>query len=227
MNKILLAVGLLIYCGSCFAQHADNPLRDSLRIASRELSFHPDSVDLRLKKASWNLQLHEWNYAKDEYDIILKYNPRNLSALLYRAYVNQQLSRYNFARLDYQNLLSIVPGNFEAQLGLALLNEKDKHYTEAYDGMNRLISQYPDSAVAYAARGNMEVERNMFDLAEFDYTKATNLDTNNKDYLLSRADIYIRKKQKSQALADLDRLVSLGTPRASIKDYYQKAYKIK
>ena len=67
--------------------------------------------------------------------------------------------RYNFARLDYQNLLVLVPGNFQAQLGLALLNEKDKHYTEAYDGINSLIEQYPDSAMAYAARGGMEKER--------------------------------------------------------------------
>ena len=119
MNRIFFAVCFFLCSNSISAQNTDNPLRDSLRMASRDLSFHPDSVDLRLKKASWNIQLHEWNYAKDEYDIILKFNPRNLSALLYRAYVNVQLLRYNFARLDYQNLLSIVPGNFEAQLGLA------------------------------------------------------------------------------------------------------------
>ncbi|MBP8686750.1 MAG: hypothetical protein KBH76_04005, partial [Prevotella sp.] len=111
MNKIFLAVSFFLYCNGISAQNTDNPFRDSLRIASNELSFHPDSVDLRLKKASWNIQLHEWNYAKDEYDLILKFNPRNLSALLYRAYVNVQLLRYNFARLDYQNLLTIVPGN--------------------------------------------------------------------------------------------------------------------
>ena len=123
--------------------------------------------------------------------------------------------------------MTIVPGNFEAQLGLALLNEKDKHYTEAYDGINRLISQCPDSAIAYAARANMEVERKMYDLAEDDYSKAISLDNDNKDYLLNRADIYIRKKKKDLAIADLDRMILLGTPRASLKNYYQKAYKIK
>ena len=124
-------------------------------------------------------------------------------------------------------MLTIVPGNFEAQLGLALLNEKDKHYTEAYDGMNHLISQYPDSAVAYAARANIEFERKMYDLAEDDYSKAISLDNDNKDYLLNRANIYILKKKKDLAIADLDRMVRLGTPRASIKEYYLKAYKIK
>ena len=73
----------------------------------------------------------------------------------------------------------------------------------------------------------MEVERKMYDLAEDDYSKAISLDKNNTDYLLNRADIYIRNKKRNMAIADLDRMISLGTPRASLKDYYQKAYKIK
>ena len=83
------------------------------------------------------------------------------------------------------------------------------------------------TAAIYAARANMEVERKMYDLAEDDYSKAISLDNDNKDYLLNRADIYIRKKKKDLAIADLDRMILLGTPRASLKNYYQKAYKIK
>src|SRR3712207_2786379 len=125
-------------------------LRDSLKAAITALSYHPDSIDLRLKKAAWNLELEEWRLASDEYDAVLKLHPANVAALYFRAYANERQGRYNFARLDYENLLRIVPGNFEAQLGLVLLNEKDKHYTEAYDGINRLVTAFPDSALAYA-----------------------------------------------------------------------------
>ena len=114
-------------------------LRDSLSKATEVLAFHPDSIDLRLKKAAWNIQLEQWQYAKDDLDKVLFLNNTNIAGLFYRAFVNEKLLRYNFARLDYQNLLVLVPGNFQAQLGLALLNEKDKHYTEAYDGINSLI----------------------------------------------------------------------------------------
>ena len=147
-------------------------LRDSLSKATEVLAYHPDSIDLRLKKAAWNIQLEQWQYAKDDLDKVLFLNNTNIAGLFYRAFVNEKLLRYNFARLDYQNLLVLVPGNFQAQLGLALLNEKDKHYTEAYDGINSLIEQYPDSAMAYAARGGLEKERGMLELAEFDYAKA-------------------------------------------------------
>ena len=93
------------------------------------MQYYPDSVDLRLKKARWNMELEEWARAKDEYDIVLRIDPTNIAALYFRAFANEKMGRYNFARLDYENLLSYVPGNFEAQLGLALLNQKDKHYT--------------------------------------------------------------------------------------------------
>ena len=60
-------------------------LRDSLAAASQELSFHPDSLDLRLRKASWNVQLEQWQYARDEYDYVLDRNPQNVAALLIRS----------------------------------------------------------------------------------------------------------------------------------------------
>ncbi len=221
MKKSLLALMLLIPLGG-MAQ-STNPLRDSLKVASDKLSYFPDSVDLRLRKASWYIQLEEWQSAKNEYDFVLRHNPANIAALYYRAYANERLGRYKFSRLDYQNLLTIVPGNFEARLGLALLNEKDKHYTEALDGMNQLVDAYPDSAVVWAARAGIENERGMLELAEYDYGKAISLDPNNNDFILSRADLRIRLGEFQDALQDLDSLVKLGTPRAALKEWYAKA----
>ena len=148
--------------------------------------------------------------AKDDLDKVLFLNNTNIAGLFYRAFVNEKLLRYNFARLDYQNLLVLVPGNFQAQLGLALLNEKDKHYTEAYDGINSLIEQYPDSAMAYAARGGMEKERGMLELAEFDYAKAMELDAGNEDFAFNHVDILIQLGRKDEAYRDLKKLLDAG-----------------
>ena len=165
MKRRILLLVLCLLSLTAFAQDR-SALRDSLSAAVDRLGYYPDSTDLRLRKASWNIELGQWQYAKDEYDYVLKREPRNIAALFYRAFVNEKMKRYGFARLDYETLLSVVPGNFEGRLGLALLNQKDHHYTEALDNINILVSQYPDSAVAYAARGGMEAERNMLDLAE-------------------------------------------------------------
>ncbi len=202
-----------------FAQQRE-ALRDSLKKATEALAYHPDSVDLRLKKAAWNLQLEQWQYAKDEYDRVLSKDQRNIAALYYRAFANQKLGRYNFARLDYENLLQRVPGHFSALLGLALLNQKDNHHTEALNQINQLVSQHADSAVAYAARAGIEVEQGMLELGEYDYSEAIKRDRKNTDYLLNRAELRIRLGKTEKARDDLDRLVSLGVPRPALRIWY-------
>lgn len=202
-----------------FAQQRE-ALRDSLKKATEALAYHPDSVDLRLKKAAWNLQLEQWQYAKDEYDRVLSKDQRNIAALYYRAFTNQKLGRYNFARLDYENLLQRVPGHFSALLGLALLNQKDNHHTEALNQINQLVSQHADSAVAYAARAGIEVEQGMLELGEYDYSEAIKRDRKNTDYLLNRAELRIRLGKTEKARDDLDRLVSLGVPRPALRNWY-------
>lgn len=217
-----LALGLLLGL-SAQAQEDRKALRDSLKQAMEELSYHPDSVELRLRKAAWNMQLGEWQYAKDEYDWVISHHPDNLAARYYRAYANTQLRRYNFARLDYENVLRVVPGNFDARLGLALLNQKDQHYTEAMDGVNLLVSSYPDSATAWAARAGIEKERDMKELAVYDYGEALRREPDNRDWLLARADLLIALRRYEEARRDLDRLVEIGVARGELREMYRKA----
>lgn len=200
------------------ARAQKNPLRDSLAAAAGVLAYHPDSIDLRLRKAAWNIELGEWQYAKSEYDYVLSREPDNPAALFYRAYCNDRIGRYNFARADYLNLLKVVPGNFEAQLGLALLNQKDRHYTEALDGINRLVSQFPDSAVAYAARGGIEKEREMYELALNDYEEASRRDPADRDYMLNRLDLLMRLGRKDDAAKLSKHLVSIGVSKVELDE---------
>ena len=217
-----LVLAVLVFLASVTYGQTRQQLRDSLAAASEQLSYHPDSLELHLKKASWNMQLEEWQYAHDEYDYVLKRDPRNIAALFYRAYVNERQKRYSFARLDYEHLLYVVPGNFEATLGLALLNQKDHRYTEAINMINLLVSQHPDSAVAYAARAGIEMEREMYVPAEYDYSKAIELDATNTDYLLARANVRLLLKRKDDARNDLDTMVRLGVSRAELAEWYRK-----
>ena len=223
MKKINFAITLLASMASLSLSAQDNrALRDSLAQATNVLAYHPDSIDLRLKKVAWNIQLEQWAYAKDDLDKVLFLDKTNIAGLYFRAFVNEKMNRYNFARLDYQNLLVLVPGNFQAQLGLALLNEKDKHYTEAYDGINNLIEQYPDSAVAYAARGGIEKERGHLELAEYDYLQAILRDDKNKDYLINHVDLLIRLGKKEAAVEDLNKLLRLGVAPGQLHDFYAR-----
>ena len=197
-------------------------LRDSLEVASDKVRKFPDNIGLRLNKASWNMLLEQWDYAKKEYDWVLERDPQNVAALYYRAYVFEKQHRYKFARKDYETMLSIVPGNFNGQLGLALLCQKDMRPSEAMDRLNILIQQYPDSAVAYAARAGLEAERGQNEVAEYDFSEAMRLDPSNSDYILNRADIRIKMGKKKQAREDLDRAVLAGVPRPALNEMYAR-----
>ena len=218
MRKVILIIAVSFVSVVSLSAQSNQTLRDSLSKATDLLAYYPDSIDLRLKKTSWN-------YAKDDLDKILFLEPNNVAGLYYRAFVNEKLGRLSFARLDYEHLLMLVPGNFEGQLGLALLNQKSKHFTEAFDQINSLVNQYPDSAVVYAARGGIEKERGWLDLAIFDYSEAIRRDSTNRDYLLNRIDLLLSTKQSKAAIRDLDRLVSLGVNRNSLRELYIKAQK--
>lgn len=219
-STILLACCLLL--GLQAEGQNVSSLRDSLAKATDILAYHPDSVDLRLKKVGWNIRLEQWQYAKDDLDKVLMLQPTNIAGLYYRAYVNEKLNRLHFARLDYQNLLVLVPGNYQAQLGLALLNEKDKHLTEAYDGINSLIEQYPDSASAYAARAGMEQERGMTELAAYDYGEAFEKDTTQTDYLLNRIDLLLKLGNRDAVEKDLRRARQYGVADGILVPYRRR-----
>ena len=90
----ILCVCVHLYSLSMHAQEHQT-LRSQLKEATEVLACYPDSVDLRLKKAALNLQLEQWQYAKDEYDQVLRSHPDNIAGLYYRAYANQQLSLIN------------------------------------------------------------------------------------------------------------------------------------
>ena len=219
--RIRLLLFALILTAAAQAQ-TKKQLTDSLEVVKEQIEFNPDSVDLRLKKASLNIQLGQYEYAKYEYDLVLRMAPTNLAALFYRAYVNMKMRRYTFARSDYNKLLTIVPGNYEARLGLAVLNQREGKYTEAIDIINRMTSDFPDSAAVYAARADIEKDKEMYELAELDYAAAMQRDPQNSDYILSRADVLIRMGRKREAQTHLDALVRIGIPRGSLKDYYKR-----
>lgn len=202
-------------------------LREELKEAADALSFHPDSLDLRLKKAALNMQLEQWEYAKDEYDYVIKRDPYNVAGLYYRAYANEKLGRLAFARADYEAVLRVVPTHFEARLGLALVNQKARRFTEAMDQINQLVESNPESVLPIVARANMERERKMYSLAEYDFTRAMEMETDNTDHLLNRADVRLLMGNYEEARQDLDLLVKKGIVKASLKEFYDRLKKKK
>ncbi|MDO4934366.1 MAG: hypothetical protein Q4E71_07155, partial [Prevotella sp.] len=112
-GKKLLFVVMLLSAVSVVTAQTPRQWRDSLSVINRRIATRPYSSDLHLRKAAINLELRQWEYAADEYGIVLDHEPKNPAALFYRAYANTNLRRYDLARRDYESFLGVVPRNME------------------------------------------------------------------------------------------------------------------
>lgn len=225
MKRIILLVLLTTNVVVNTIAQTKKELRDSIVVLAREADLHPDSIELRLRKAALNLQLEQWQYAKEEYDNILTLFPNNATALYFRAFAYERMRRYDLAKNDYEHILNRIPGNFEALLALALVNQKMKRHTEALDQANRLISLHPNKALAYAARAGIEHERGLFELALYDYEEAIKRDNKNTEYYIFKMEALIDLKRYDEAMRELNQLTRMGVPRTELGELYKKCKK--
>ena len=178
--------------------------RDSLSVLNSQIKLSAWNTDLHLRKAAVNLELQQWQYAIDEYGLILQHEAQNPAALFYRAYANTHLRRYDMARRDYEELLQIFPRHAEARLSLAYVLQLMGRKTDALDHLNTLVEQNPDSAVAYASRAALEREMKQYEASLYDWQQAINRDPKNIGYLASKVDLLVSLNRRKEALREFE-----------------------
>ena len=196
--------------------------RDSLETLSASLKKDPNNIDLRLRKAEADIQLERWDYALAEYGGILRADDKNLAALYFRAYVHEKWRHYAEAKADYDAFLAIEPLHLEARLGLAHVLQKMGRKSDTVDELNHIVQMFPDSADAYAARAAYETELQQYEVAVYDWGEAVRRRPEHADYTVSMVDVLLRLGRKREAREALDALVSKGTPRGVLKEWYDR-----
>ena len=204
------------------AQTSNQQWRDSLTVLNKMIDTQPWSTDLHLRKAAVNLELKQWQYAIDEYAMILQKEPHNPAALFYRAYANTHLRHFDLAKNDLNDLLIVVPNHFEARLSLAIVLQQLGRKQEALDNLNQLIQQHADSAVAYAARANLERQMKQDDAALYDWQRAEQLSPRDPTYVASHVDLLLVLERRKEARRVLDAAVKRGIPHGLLWEWYTK-----
>jgi tetratricopeptide (TPR) repeat protein len=202
--------------------HAQENWRDTLTALNAQIAHSRWSTDLHLRKAHANLQLKQWQYAVDEYALVLHHEPRNPAALFYRAYANTHLRRFELSRADLLDLLAFVPRHFEARLSLAVVLQQLGRKQDALDQLNQTIQQHADSAVAYAARANLERDMKQDEVALYDWQRAEELSPRDVTYVVSHVDLLLVLGRKTEARRVLDAAVKRGIPRGMLAEWYGK-----
>ena len=196
--------------------------RDSVSTLIEKIRHQPNNIDLRLKKAEGNINLQQWDYAIEEYGRVLRIDERNLAALYFRAYCLEKQRHYNLAKADYEHFIAIQPQHLEAHLGLAHVLQKMGRKSDIIDELNRIVLLFPDSAQAYAVRAAYETEQGQYDVALYDWDEAIRRHPANAGFTISKVDVLIRMNRRKEARDTLDDLVSKGTPRGALKEWYDQ-----
>ncbi|MCR5818490.1 MAG: tetratricopeptide repeat protein [Prevotella sp.] len=222
-KSIVLFVAILTQLCPVHAQQQENQRwRDSLTVLNRLIASQPFSTDLHLRKANANLQLKQWQYAIEEYKLVLQKEPHNPAALFYRAYANTHLRHFDLAKNDLNDLLAFLPNHFEGRLSLAVVLQQLNHKQEALDQLNQVIQQHSDSAVAYAMRANLERSLKQDEAALYDWQKAESLSPRDPTYVVSHVDLLLVLERRKEAKKVLDEAVKRGLPKGMFIGWYQK-----
>ena len=222
---LLLLLVALLAPRSLQAQDGQN-WRDSLSVLNRQIAASTSwNTDLHLRKAAVNLELQQWQYAIDEYSLILQHQVQNPAALFYRAYAATHLRHYEAARHDYETFISLFPEHAEARLSLSYVLQQLGRKTEALDQLNIVVEMQPDSAVSYVSRAALEQDLQQYDAALYDWQQAIALQPLNADYVASRVDLLLRLRRKAEARRDLDAAVRRGIPQGLLRPYYLRLKK--
>lgn len=221
-KKLSLTLYATVLTASLLSAQSASVWRDSLATLNRQIAQHPQSTDLRLKKAAVNIELNQWEYAIEEYGHVLQLEPNNLAALFYRAYAQTTLRHYGLARADYETFLRIAPFNMEARLGLATVCERMGRKTDAMDELNRAVQMFPDSAVVYAARALFETNINQHEAALYDWTEAIKRAPGNTGYVVSKVELLITLDRKKEARQELNEAVRRGESYSTLKEWFDR-----
>ncbi len=223
-KSIILAL-LLVGSSAVFAQTDNQQWRDSLNALNRQIAVSAYSTDLHLRKAAVNLELQQWEYAVDEYALILRHDTDNLSALFYRAYAYTRLRRYDLAKNDYERVLARVPDNKEARLGLAFVFQSMGRRNDAFAQLNTAVELHPQDAEVYVARATFETEIKQYAPALYDWEEAIKRKPDDVEYQLSYIDVLILSGDHGKAKRELDKLSGRGVASSTLHPFYVRIRK--
>ena len=105
---------------------------------------------------------------------------------------------------------------------MAVVQQQLGRKQEALDNLNLAIQQCPDSAVAYAARANLERDMKQDDAALYDWQKAEELAPRAPTYVVSHVDLLLVLERRKEARRVLDAAVSRGIPRGMLVEWFAK-----
>jgi tetratricopeptide (TPR) repeat protein len=153
-----------------------------------------------------------FDFALKDLNDALKLKPNQITFLFERAKLYQyDLKNYAKALDDYQKVLSLDSLNFDAieKIGDIYSEEGDFELARKYfEKLVRMETRFPKiGAIGHVGIADIYLEKQQYDDAIYEYTKAINLHPSNYDNFYYRGDIYREKGDYNKALIDFSNAI--------------------
>lgn len=111
---------------------------------------------------------------------------------------------------QYQKIIETNPNDAEAYYNIGIVYYGEKKYDESKAQFQKAIEIYPDFSEAYYSLGVVYYAEANYDKAIETFSKAVQIDPRNYGAIYQLGVVYNIKKDKTQALAQVDKLKALS-----------------
>ena len=133
-----------------------------------------------LNRGILRLDLNDTTGAIEDYDMMVKINP-NVNSYVLRGRLKSRLKDYDGSVSDYLSARAIIPDSLDyaIETNLAWAERLLYNYPAATEEYDKLIKRYPNKAMLYVYRGDIEKETGFDYAAVNDYKKAIHIEPRN------------------------------------------------
>jgi tetratricopeptide (TPR) repeat protein len=193
----------------------NNPItRAVIEVYDKQLKEDPTDYETWLHRANEYYSHNEYMRALNDVDNALKYIPANdsdtrLQAYLLRSNIYQQQGRNEDALEDLNAAVAAAPDSYVAIYQRANVEYELGKYTEAKNDFRRVQRLTTRNAEAFIGLARVAVKENNLGLANEYLDQAVQIDPNNAEYYVRRANVRQSMGNDQGAVEDL--LVALST----------------
>lgn len=182
------------------------------------LNITPYATSILLNRAALYLDKGMVDKAYLDYSNVIDLLPENIEARLFRAYIYMNRREFDEARVDYNVVVRKDPKHKSARIGLIMLDQYAGKPRAAHNGLNLLITDYPDDPSLLRMRANLELDENYPDAALEDLKAAIKIDPQNTETICQLGDVYLLLHKKNDAKKAYEKAIDLGVPRSLLVD---------
>ena len=182
--------------------------KDAVQPFRTVLHDQPELATVHFLLGQAYLLTGENNLAKESFERAVALYPGQVDARRSLAALESQSGRHQQARARLDDLLKQRPDDLAALNMLMMVELVTKNWVEAEGTLERLRTVAKDSAVAIMAEGRLRQAQGQFDKASAAYERATVLDPNDPEPLLSLVKLEVAQNHTDRAKTRLEALLT-------------------